>query len=118
MIAVLRYMMGAGCGRFIMERDSRDGGDFAQSAQQLMPDCFSLISGGMSSCYFVCGAFISRGPVENRIKKETAVQSSVFWQRKRRLNWHTKWNTRVKMSMSAFGMLADISKKKEKTREK
>lgn len=47
-------------------------------------------------------------------QKETAVQSLVFWQRKRRLNWHTKWNTRVKMSMSAFGTLADISKKKKK----
>lgn len=52
-----------------MERDSRDGGDFTSSVQQL-PDCFSLISGGMSSCYFVCSAFISRGSVENRIKKK------------------------------------------------
>lgn len=52
-----------------MEQDSRDGGDFTQTVQQV-PDCFSLISGGMSSCYFVCSAFIGRGSAENRIKKK------------------------------------------------
>lgn len=28
-------------------------------------------------------------------RKTTAVQSLVFWQRQRQLNWHAKWNERV-----------------------
>lgn len=96
-----------------MEQDSRDGGDFTQSAQQLMPDCFFFDIWRHVIVLFCMRRIYQSGLRGEPHQKETAVQSLVFWQRKRRLNWHTKWNTRVKMSMSAFGMLADISKKKQ-----